>query len=100
MAHDDRRRRLRVGHDLSADLSSDGGQIGHSDLARVAAPAIDQHLRAAAVTGGDGAREIDGNSERGDHLAAVDQFVQLQLAVDMPDVGDEAGTVEALHQFV
>ena len=100
MAHDHGRRRLRVGHDLGPNVGGDGGQVGDGDLARVAAPTIDENLGAAAVAGGDGAREVHGNGERGDHLAAVNHLVQLPLAVHMPDVGDEPGAVQALHQFV
>ncbi|MPN35961.1 hypothetical protein SDC9_183466 [bioreactor metagenome] len=100
MAHDHGRWCLGVGHDLGADIGGDGGQIGHGDLPGVAAPAIDQYLRAATFAGGDGAREIHRDGERGDHLATVDQLVQLLLAVDMPDVGDEAGAVQALYQLV
>jgi len=100
VAHDHGRWRLRIGHDLGADIGGDGGQIGHGDLARVTAAAIDHHLCLATATGGDGAREVHWNGERGDDLAAVDQLVQLPLAVHMPDMGDEAGAVQALHQLV
>src|SRR3546814_14207135 len=66
------RRRTCAGVGLRADFGGDGGEITGGDLSRIAAPAVDQQLDTAAVSGSDCARKVRLDVERRDHLALVD----------------------------